>query len=98
MAIGVAIPFSPVLHLWSFTPRGLRVLAERAGLEVVALRNSSLAAESSEPAGKGSLLVSVLRTGLAAGAVVVSRLSGGRVLLAPAIELYARRPLREGPA
>ena len=93
-----AIPFSPVLHLWSFTPRGLRVLAERAGLEVVAVRNSSLAAESSEPARKGSLLVSVLRTGLAAGAVVVSRLSGGRVLLAPAIELYARRPLHEGPA
>ena len=30
--------------------------------------------------------------------VAVSGLSGGRVLLAPAIELYARRPLREGPA
>ena len=95
--LGRVIPFSPVLHLWSFTPRGLRALAERAGLEVVAVRNSSLAAEPPEPPAKEALFVAAVRTALVGVAAVVSGLSAGRCLLAPALELYARRPGHEGP-
>jgi len=86
------IPLAPVLHLWSFTPRGLRALVERAGLDVVAVVNSSLTAESDERSGQGALSVVVPRTLLAAGVGLLGRLSGGRWLLAPALELYARRP------
>jgi glycosyltransferase involved in cell wall biosynthesis/SAM-dependent methyltransferase len=84
------LPLPPVLHLWSFTPRGLRLLVERVGLEVVAVRNSALVAESGEEA----LWVAILRAPFTAAAEVVAALSGGRGLLAPAIELYARRPAR----
>ncbi|HMH52711.1 MAG TPA: glycosyltransferase [Candidatus Acidoferrum sp.] len=86
------IPLAPVLHLWSFTPRGLRALVERAGLDVVAVLNSSLVAESDERSGQGALSVIVPRALLAAGVGLLGRLSGGRCLLAPALELYARRP------
>jgi glycosyltransferase involved in cell wall biosynthesis/SAM-dependent methyltransferase len=92
------IPLSPVLHLWSFTARGLRALVAGAGLEVVAVRGSSLVAESSEPSWKRSLLVALLRALVAGGSAAAARLSGGRCVLAPAIELYARRPGPEGPA
>jgi glycosyltransferase involved in cell wall biosynthesis/SAM-dependent methyltransferase len=92
--LGRVLPLWPVLHLWSFTPRGLRALAERAGLEVVAMRNSALVADSGEPAGEEARSVAALRTLLAGAAALLAGLSGGRWLLAPSFELYARRPER----
>jgi glycosyltransferase involved in cell wall biosynthesis/SAM-dependent methyltransferase len=89
------LPFRPVLHLWSFTPRGLSAVVERAGLDVVAVRNSALVADAREPAGRGPLSVTIARTLLAAVAGVVAKLSAGRCLMAPSIELYARRGARE---
>jgi glycosyltransferase involved in cell wall biosynthesis/2-polyprenyl-3-methyl-5-hydroxy-6-metoxy-1,4-benzoquinol methylase len=83
------VPLAPVLHLWSFTPRGLRGLVERAGLDVVTVRNSTMVAESP--------LVSSVRSLLAAGSEAASAVSRGRWLIAPAIELYARRPGGERP-
>lgn len=82
----------PVLHVFSFTARGLRRLVERAGFRVLDVRNSPLAAEGptwsdAEP----GELPRWLRAGLAAGVRVVEALSGRRWLLAPSIELYARR-------
>ena len=89
--LGRWLPLWPVLHLWSFTPRGLHALSVRAGLDVVALRNSTLVAEAVDEARSVTLLRALLT--LATGAVAA--LSGGRFLLAPSIELYARRPARE---
>ncbi len=84
-------PLHPVLHVFAFTPRGLRTLVERAGFEVVEIRNSPLAAERGEASGGERRRAALLRGLLAAGAVAVTRLSGGRVLVAPSIELYARK-------
>jgi hypothetical protein len=84
-------PLHPVLHVFAFTPRGLRTLVERAGFEVVEIRNSPLAAERREASGGERRRAALLRGLLAAGAAVVTRLSGGRVLVAPSIELYARK-------
>jgi glycosyltransferase involved in cell wall biosynthesis/ubiquinone/menaquinone biosynthesis C-methylase UbiE len=89
------VPLSPVLHLWSFTPRGLRALVERAGLDVVAVRNSPLVAESGEGSDERARFMAMLRALVAGSAGLVGRFSGGRCLLAPAIELYARRPGHE---
>jgi hypothetical protein len=77
--------------VFAFTPRGLRTLVERAGFEVVEIRNSPLAAERREASGGERRRAALLRGLLAAGAAVVTRLSGGRVLVAPSIELYARK-------
>jgi len=82
----------PVLHVFSFTPRGLRRLVAGAGFRVLEMRNSPLTAEGlagsgaepGEPPGW-------LRGLLAAGARVVATLSRRRWLLAPSIELYACR-------
>ena len=92
--LGRVLPLWPVLHLWSFTPRGLRVLVERAGLDVVAVRNSALVADSSEGAGGEARSVAALRALLTGAVGVLATLSAGRCLLAPSIELYARRPAR----
>jgi glycosyltransferase involved in cell wall biosynthesis/ubiquinone/menaquinone biosynthesis C-methylase UbiE len=87
----------PVLHLFSFTARGLRCLVERAGFRVLVVRNSSLTAEGPAWAdAEPGELPGWLRAGLAAGVRVVETLSGRRWLLAPSIELYACR--REGDA
>src|SRR5262249_31395681 len=83
--LGRLLPLTPVLHLWSFTPGGLRALVERAGLGVVACRDSPPVAESAG-------MVSSLRGLLAVGSAAMAGLSRGRCLVAPAIELYARRP------
>jgi SAM-dependent methyltransferase len=81
----------PVLHVHAFTGRGLRRLVEAAGFQVLEVRNSSPAAEG--PAwndAPADARLPALRklTAVAAGAAAL--LSGGRWLLAPSIELYAR--------
>lgn len=70
----------PVLHVVALTPRGLRVLAERAGFAVTALRPSAPA-----PAAPGVPRWLRRSAALAAGA------SRGRWLLAPSVELYGVR-------
>jgi glycosyltransferase involved in cell wall biosynthesis/2-polyprenyl-3-methyl-5-hydroxy-6-metoxy-1,4-benzoquinol methylase len=82
---GRLIPLHPVLHLWSFTPRGLRALVEHAGFVVVSLGNSP------PVTGRGRAM-GALRASLSALAAAVATGTGGRWLVAPAIELYARRP------
>ncbi len=80
----------PSLHLHALTPTGLRMLVARAGFEVVELRNSALAAPAASRPGRPAL--PGWARGIIAGAATgLARLSGGRWLLAPSIELYARR-------
>lgn len=89
----------PILHLFAFSPHALRRLVERAGFDVVALRNSELAAAAPDDAAtrQGSTarrLVRRLTAGLAGAAYAVS---GGRWLVGPSIEVYARRRERGNP-
>jgi glycosyltransferase involved in cell wall biosynthesis/SAM-dependent methyltransferase len=83
----------PVLHVHAFTARGLRSLVEAAGFEVLEVRNSTPAAEG--PA-KGDArphpALHRARGLVGAAARALEVLSGGRWLLGPSLELYARRP------
>jgi asparagine synthase (glutamine-hydrolysing) len=80
----------PVLHLFSFTADGLATLVAAAGFEVLEVRNSPPVAAGPAAAGPGRLGPG-LRACIAGGARGIERLTGGRWLLAPSIELYARR-------
>lgn len=85
----------PVFHLFSFTASGLRHLVAATGFEVVEVRNSPLSAEGPEAAGAPPHRLSHALRALLGGATgAIARLSAGRWLLAPSIELYARRPAR----
>jgi glycosyltransferase involved in cell wall biosynthesis/SAM-dependent methyltransferase len=85
----------PVFHLFSFTAAGLCHLVAATGFEVVEVRNSPLSAEGPEAAGAPPHRLSHALRALLGGATgAVARLSAGRWLLAPSIELYARRPTR----
>jgi glycosyltransferase involved in cell wall biosynthesis/SAM-dependent methyltransferase len=86
--LGRVLPLDPVLHVFAFDARGLRTLAERAGLEVVTIRNSPPAVEPGR-----RRATALLRPLTAAGAGALAAASRRRWLLAPSIELYARRPL-----
>jgi glycosyltransferase involved in cell wall biosynthesis/SAM-dependent methyltransferase len=88
----------PVFHVYSFTGRGLRRLVEDAGFRVVAVRNSPLVAAGQTRAGTApGRLPPWLRRVVAASAAGVAVLSRGRALMAPSIELDARRsPGRPG--
>jgi glycosyltransferase involved in cell wall biosynthesis/SAM-dependent methyltransferase len=86
--MGRWVPLMPVLHVFGFTERGLRTLAERAGFEVLELRNSAPAAESDSATARTTAL---LRALVPAGAAAVAALSRRRWLIAPSIELYAVR-------
>jgi SAM-dependent methyltransferase len=84
----------PVLHLFAFTPGGLRSLVSRAGFHVLEVRNSSLVAEGvftgrNDPRATGPRWLAGC---VAAAASVVKFLSRGRLLLGPSIELYAQKP------
>ena len=87
--LGGLVPLMPVLHVFGFTERGLRTLAERAGFEVVEVRNSAPAAESDTATARTTAL---LRALVPAAAAAVASLSRRRWLVAPSIELYAIRP------
>jgi SAM-dependent methyltransferase len=86
----------PILHLYAFTPAGLRRLAAQAGFRVLAIRNSSLAAQPGA-GGRQSVRATALgglRAAVAASTAAIALLSGGRVICGPSLELYATRPSR----
>jgi glycosyltransferase involved in cell wall biosynthesis/SAM-dependent methyltransferase len=78
----------PILHLYGLTSRSLRSLARRAGFEEPIVRLSGLALESGGAAALGRLGPPTLAWTVRA----LERLSGGRWLLGPSLELYARAP------
>jgi glycosyltransferase involved in cell wall biosynthesis/SAM-dependent methyltransferase len=84
----------PILHLFAFTPGGLRSVVVRAGFQVLEIRNSCLTAEGFpwRPQGAKGRAGRWLSAAVAAGAAAVAFLSGGRRLAGPSIELYAVRP------
>ncbi len=84
----------PILHLYAFTPGGLRRLVERARFCVLEVRNSPLVAEGPSWAQLGLWVMALacFRGLITATAVGVAALSRGRWLLSPSIELYAKRP------
>ena len=88
----------PILHLYAFTPGGLRRLVERARFRVLEVRNSPLVAEEPSWAQVGFWGVALgwFRGLIAAAAVGMALLSRGRWLLGPSIELYAKRPPASG--
>jgi glycosyltransferase involved in cell wall biosynthesis/SAM-dependent methyltransferase len=69
----------PILHLFAFGPAALRRLVERSGFDVLSLANSDLA--------EGRLQ----RMVATAAARVAHAASGGRWVIGPSLELYARR-------
>jgi hypothetical protein len=83
----------PILHLFAFGPLALRRLVERAGFQVLATRSSRLASPAADPARTGPAAAArrLLRAMTAAMAGAVHALSGGRWVVGPSIELYARR-------
>ncbi len=84
----------PILHLYAFTARSLRRVVERAGFQVLEVRNSALAAQAPwvSQGGPRKRLQGWLRTPIAAVAGSVAVLSRRRWLVGPSIELYATRP------
>jgi glycosyltransferase involved in cell wall biosynthesis/SAM-dependent methyltransferase len=84
----------PILHLFAFPAAGLRHLARRGGFHILEVRNSTLAADG---AGRGRLL-RLLHGAMASGARAIERLTRGRLLAGPSIELIARRPGGSGDA
>jgi glycosyltransferase involved in cell wall biosynthesis/SAM-dependent methyltransferase len=82
-----------ILHLFGFSPRALRRLVERAGFDVVAVRNSALAAAAPDDAvtRRGQVARRMLRRLTAGVATTAYAVSAGRWLVGPSIELYARR-------
>ena len=87
-------PAVGVLHRFNFGPRTLRIALERAGFEHIEVQNS--APVGGDPyLGLGSLGAQVLQLGkrTVAGAAALAALgTGGRWLLGPSIEAWARRP------
>jgi glycosyltransferase involved in cell wall biosynthesis/SAM-dependent methyltransferase len=90
--LGRVAPLQPVFHVFAFDAHGLRTLAERAGFEVVEIRNSRPAAELDEAGGGGRRATTLLRVLAAAVASAIATVSARRWLIGPSIELYARRP------
>jgi glycosyltransferase involved in cell wall biosynthesis/SAM-dependent methyltransferase len=83
----------PVLRVFAFGRRALRRLVERAGFEVLETVNSELASPAPDRAASAFTKAArrTLRAMTRAGAAAVSRVSGGRWLVGPSIEIYARR-------
>jgi len=71
----------------------VRRLVERAGFDVVTLRNSTLAAAAPDAAStrRGSAGRRILRRLTAVVAGTAGAVTGGRWLVGPSIEVYARR-------
>jgi glycosyltransferase involved in cell wall biosynthesis/SAM-dependent methyltransferase len=89
--LGRMVPLSPVFHVFAFDAAGLRALAERAGFEILEVRNSRPAGEPGEGTG-GGRRTAVLRALTAAAVGALATASARRWLAGPSIELYARRP------
>ena len=80
----------PILHLFAFSPRALRRLVERAGFDVLALRNSTLAAAAPDeattrPGHAARRILRRLTAGIAGAAYTVS---GGRWLVGGGAERW----------
>jgi len=91
--LGRLVPLQPVLHVFAFDAAGLRRLAERAGFEVLEVRNSPPAAEPGEASGDVARWTALLRALTAAAVAALATASARRWLAGPSIELYARRPV-----
>jgi 2-polyprenyl-3-methyl-5-hydroxy-6-metoxy-1,4-benzoquinol methylase len=83
----------PILHLFAFGPAALRRLVEHSGFEVLATLNSPLvdAAPGAARGGLAGAARMLVRTLAATAAAAVHALSGGRWVIGPSFELYARR-------
>lgn len=79
----------PILHLFAFAPAALRRLCALAGLELVVLTGSTPASDAGFG---GGALRAVLRRLVFGAAAALERLSRGRWLCNPSLELYARKP------
>lgn len=82
---------APVLHLFAFGPRGLARLSERAGFEVLGIRNSPLVAGAPGDVVIPRALAQLTRAAVAVVSRVAVAASRGRWLVGPSIELYARK-------
>ena len=84
----------PILHLYGLTQHSLRSLMRRAGLDEPVVRNSQFAMEprAAEDPGARNILARLGLSALARGVKALERLSGGRWLVGPSLELYARAP------
>ena len=84
----------PILHLYGLTQRSLRFLTRRAGFDEPVVRNSRLAMEPrvAKDMGARHILARLGLSGLEWSVKALERLSGGRWLLGPSLELYARAP------
>lgn len=81
----------PILHLFAFAPAALRRLTRLAALEPIAMTSSPPASEHLAGFGDG-VMTAVLRRIAFGTAVALERLSRGRWLVGPSLELYARKP------
>jgi glycosyltransferase involved in cell wall biosynthesis/SAM-dependent methyltransferase len=88
----------PILHLFALSPGAVRRLVERAGFDVVTMRNSTLAAAAPDDAAtrRGNAGRRILRRLTAALAGTARTVTAGRWLVGPSIEVYARRRGRAG--
>jgi SAM-dependent methyltransferase len=82
----------PIVHHFAFTPEGLRRLAERAGLGVLEVGNSTAAVrEPVTEAPETARLPRWGRVAIAASARALAAMSRDRCLVGPSVELYARK-------
>lgn len=82
----------PVLHLYGLTRRGLRSLMRRTGFEEPVVRNSRFAMQprAAKETWAGNILARLGLSALERGVKALERVSGGRWLLGPSLELYTR--------
>jgi SAM-dependent methyltransferase len=97
--VGSSLLFAPPLsltpfHLYQFSPVTLTRLVEKCGFSVVEIRNAKVTAgDPGKTYGpRKEFLLSVFKNILQAGAYVLYRLSGKKVILGPSFELYAMKP------
>ena len=82
----------PIVHHFAFTPEGLRRLAERAGLGVLEVANSTAAVrEPVTEAPEAARLPRWGRVAIAGSARALAAMSRDRCLVGPSVELYARK-------
>jgi glycosyltransferase involved in cell wall biosynthesis/SAM-dependent methyltransferase len=89
----------PILHLYGLTRRTLRSLAIRAGFDEPVVRTSPFALDPDQSA-KGRIRRAAMRLALSGfqwAVRIPERLSCGRCLVGPSMELYARAGRAEDP-
>jgi glycosyltransferase involved in cell wall biosynthesis/SAM-dependent methyltransferase len=88
----------PVLHLFGFGPDALRRIVERAGFDVLLATNSALATAGPGRRRSGAVAAvrSLVRLATQTASTLAHAVSGGRWLVGPSIEIYARRRAEPG--